>query len=300
MNIALRHLRAAVGVAEFGSFRRAAESVHLSQPALSLTISELEESLGVTLFDRTSRSVAVTELGASFVHGAARVLREFDELISEVGDIAHSRRGRVVVSCVSSIAGRVIPLAMRNCFSMHPQVEVVVRDDVAQQVLASVRSREADFGITVAPAEVGDDMLFEPLCEDRFHLVCYRTHRLAKRRTVAWRELDGECMVALSTNSGTHRMISDEFVRQGITASRTTPVSHLSTVHGMLEVDFGVAVLPQIALPIEGHPTLVSIPLVQPAMSRTVGAYRRRDRSLSPAAKAFLEAVSGVTRNFSG
>ena len=115
MAVSLRHLRAAVSVARHGSFRRAAESAHLSQPALSLTVAELEQALGVTLFDRTSRSVNATDLGAAFVEGAARVLGDFDRLVKEVGDVARSRRGHVVVSCVSSLAGRVMPLAMRQC-----------------------------------------------------------------------------------------------------------------------------------------------------------------------------------------
>jgi DNA-binding transcriptional LysR family regulator len=188
----VRHLRAAVAVAQHRSFRRAAEALHLSQPALSLAISELEEALGMRLFDRTSRSVSATELGASFVEGAARVLGDFGQLVQEFGDIAKSKRGRVIVSCVSSIAGRVLPVALRRCAERHPQVDVTVRDEVAQEVLSAVRNRTADFALTIAPADPGDDMLFEPLHEDRFYLVCPKDHRLANRRRVTWRELDGE------------------------------------------------------------------------------------------------------------
>lgn len=290
-NVSLRHLRAAVGVATHKSFRRAAESVHLSSPALSLAISELEASLGVTLFDRTSRSVTLTDVGGSFIQGATRVLADFDQLVQEVSDIAQSRRGRVVVSCVSSVAGRIMPMAMQYCAQHYPQMEVIVHDDVAQQVLTAVRSREADFGLTIEPAEVGEGMVFEPLLVDRFHVVCPRDHRLATRKRIAWKDLHGEDIISLSTNSGTHLMIQGELVRQGVAARRDTPVSHLSTVHGMLEAGFGVAILPAIALPVPGHPSLIAHPLVQPEMSRKIGAYRRADRSLSPAASAFLDSV---------
>lgn len=299
MNITLRHLRAAVGVARHGSFRRAAESVHLSQPALSLAISELEKELGVVLFDRSSRSVAATDIGASFVEGATRVLRDFDQLIGEVGDIAQSRRGKVVVSCVSSIAGRIMPLALQACAERYPHVDVTVRDEVALQVLQAVRSREADFALTVSPAVVPGDMVFEAMHEDRFHLVCPLAHRLAAMAEVPWRALDGERLVTLSTNSGTHQIVYDALSHAGATPAHSTPVSHLSTVHGMLESGFGVAVLPVIALPVPGHPTLVSRPLVEPAMFRTIGAYSRRDRSLSPAAGALMEVVREVFASLS-
>ena len=273
-----------------GSFRRAAEELQFSQPALSLAVSELEEALGVVLFDRTSRSVSTTELGVSFVEGAARVLGDFGQLVQEFGDIAKSRRGRVVVSCVSSIAGRVsLPLALQRCAKRYPQVDVTVHDEVAQEVLSAVRNRTADFALTIAPADPGDDMLFEPLHQGRFHLVCSKDHRLANRSRVAWRELDGEDLISLSTTSGTRQIIGDELVRQGIVPARSTPVSHLSTVHGMLEAGYGVAVLPVIALPVSGHPTLVAIPLVKPELARTIGAYRRRDRSVAAGGQSLTE-----------
>lgn len=296
MHVTVRHLRAAVGVAQHGSFRRAAQAVHLSQSAFSLTISELEGQLGVTLFDRTSRSVRLTELGAAFVSGAERVLMDFDQLVHEVGEIAQSRRGRVVVTCLSSIAGHVMPLAMSACAVNYPQLEVVVRDDVAQSVLLAVRSREADFGLTMQPLYDSGDTVFEPLHADRLYVVMPRDHRLARRKQVRWRELHGEPMIALSTTSGTHRLINDEFVRQNVVPASSTPVSHLSTVHGMLEAGFGISVLPALALPVKDHPTLLSRPLVAPAAARTIGVYKLRDRSLSPAAETFLEAVRMVLK----
>jgi DNA-binding transcriptional LysR family regulator len=294
MHVTLRHLRAAVAVARNGSFRRAAEAVHLSQPALSLAISELEGALGVSLFDRTSRSVAPTDIGAAFVQGAARVLADFDQLVQEVGDIAQSRRGRVVVSCVSSLAGRVMPRAIQACAQRYPQIEVVVQDDVAQQVLQAVHAREADFAMTTEPLVMGADVVFDAMQQDPFYIVCERTHRFARRRQVRWSELHGEPLIMLSTTSGSFQVVHDELVRQGIRPQRSTPVSHLSTVHGMLESGFGISALPKIALPVADHPTLVARPLVAPRLARTVGAYRRRDRALSPAAQTFLEVMREV------
>ena len=294
MNVTLRLVRAAVSVATHGSFRRAAEAIHLSQPALSLAVSELEQQLGIKLFDRTSRSVTTTDVGSAFLREASRVLGDFDRLLHETGDIAQSRRGRVVVSCVASVAGRIMPLVLQRSSELHPQLDVTVSDDVAIQVLSAVRHREADFGLTVAPAELGEGMLFEAMHEDRFHVVCLADHRLARKRSVAWRDLNGENLIALSTSSGMQHMVRDEMVRQRIKPARSTPVSHLSTVHGMLEAGVGVSILPAIALPVREHPTLVARPLVEPVMSRSIGIYRRRDRSLSPAAAALLDVVRSV------
>jgi DNA-binding transcriptional LysR family regulator len=297
MNISLRQLRAAISVAQHGSFRRAAESLHLSQPALSLAISDLEKTLGITIFDRTSRSVATTEVGAFFVQGAERVISDFERLVQDVSDVAQSRRGRVVISCVSSVAGRVMPIVLQRCAALFPQVDVTVHDDVAQQVLTAVRTRIADFGLTIAPADRPEGTAFEALHDDRFHLVCRKDHPLAKRQRLAWKEIDGEDLILLSSTSGIHTIIQDEFVRQDIKRGRRTLVSHLSTVHGMLEAGFGIGILPAIALPVPGHPTLVSVKLVQPELSRTLGVFHLRDRSFSPAAAALLEVVRSVLQS---
>ena len=296
MHVTLRHLRAAVAVARHSSFRRAAEALHVSQPALSLAINELESALGVSLFDRTSRSVVVTELGRFFVQGAARLLADFDHLVQETGEAARSRRGKVVVSCVSSIAGRVMPLAIQHCAQRYPEVEVVIRDDVAIQVLALVQAGLADFALTIAPAALGEGMLFEALLDDPFYVVCDHRHALARRRTVPWKALDGQDLIELSTSSGTHQMVRDELARSHARPRRSTAVSHLSTVHGLLEAGHGIAVLPRIALPVPDHPTLVARPLVAPAVARAIGIYRRRDRSLAPAACALAESMRAVLK----
>ncbi len=294
MNVTLRQLRAALAVAQHLSFRRAATAIHVSQPALSTTISELEQSLGITLFDRTSRSVVLTDGGAVFVQGAARILEDVDRLMLDTTGLVQSRRGRVIVSTVSSIAGRIMSRVMQLCAEKYPALEIEVRDDVATQVLVSVRAGEADFALTVKPERLDDDVQFEPCMEDPFFLVCPRSHHAAQKRSITWKELEGENMIALSTTSGMHQIVRDELLRKRVIVSKSTPVSHLSTVHGMLEAGFGVSVLPSIALPVPGHPSLVAVPLIKPQLSRTLGVYRRRDRSLSPAAQGLLEVIHTV------
>lgn len=294
MNITLRQLRAAVAVSQHLSFRRAAAGLHLSQPALSTSISELEQSLGMTLFDRTSRSVTPTELGSTFIKRALRILEDVDRLMLDTSSQVQSRQGRVVISAVSSIAGRLMSRAILQCARKYPALEVEIRDDVATQVLQAVRSGEADFALTVEPARLDDNLLFEPCMEDPFFFVCRRDHRLADRASVAWTELENEHLIALSTTSGMHRIVHGELLRSHVNASKTTPVSHLSTVHGMLETGFGASVLPAMALPVAEHPLLVSVPLVEPELHRTLGICRRSDRSPSPAAQGMIEVLHTV------
>src|SRR5690606_31395740 len=242
-------LRAAVAVSRHLSFRRAAAEMHVSQPALSTSISELEQTLGLTLFDRTSRSVALTELGSTFIKRATRILEDVDRLLLDTSSQVQSRQGRVVISAVSSIAGRLMSRAILLCGQKYPALEVEIRDDVATQVLQSVRSGDVDFAFTVEPGRLEDDLLFEPCMEDPFFFVCHRGHRLAQRSAVTWAELENEHLIALSTTSGMHRIVQGELLRRRVHITKSTPVTYLSTVHGMLEAGFGVSILPSMALP---------------------------------------------------
>lgn len=291
LNITLRHLRAALAVAQFQSFRRAAEELHISQPALSLTISELERNLGVVLFDRNSRMVRTTELGQAFLAQAGRLMGDLTRLVDWAGDIARSRRGKVVVGTLASVAARAMPQVIRQCAIRFPEIEVVIQDDVASRVAHAVRQGDADLGVAVRVADSADEMRFEPLCRDPLHVVFQHTHRFAQLQQVEWRDLAGESFVGLTGSSSIHSDVNHEIARQDIVFERTVSFSNLATVHGMLEAGIGISVLPVLALPYAGHTLLTHRPLVEPALSREIGILRRKDRSFSPAAEGFLEVL---------
>jgi len=291
MSVTLRQLRAAVAVAEYLNFRRAAEAIHLSPPAVSAAIAELEQALGIVLFDRSSREVRPSAAGASFLQGAARLLSDYDRLLCDASLVNQARRGRVTVSCVASLAGRIMPLALRACSERYPELEIHVRDDIASQVMVSVRAGEADFGLGVTPDADSDEVRFTPRAEDPFFLVCAREHPLASRRRATWTDLAGERLVLPASGSGTWQIVNDQLVRAHVKLRGKTPVSHVSTVYGMVEAGYGVSVLPATALPAPGHPILTEVALHGPSLSRTLGIYQRRDRSLSPAAQTVLDLV---------
>jgi DNA-binding transcriptional LysR family regulator len=294
MHITLRYLRAALAVARHQSFRLAAEELHLTQPALSLAIGELERNLGVSLFDRTSRMVRTTELGEAFLASAGRLVEDLDGLVKDVGNAARSRRGRVVVACLTSIAGRLMPRLIRECERRYPQTEVEVRDELAMRLFDLVRFGEADLGLTTPWQDLHEELDFEPLLDDAFHAVFPRQHRLAAQKQVAWADLAGETFIAFATTAGSHSMIAEQLVRNRVAFRRSIAVSHLATVTGMLEAGFGVSILPRLALPVERHPTLLHRPLTRPALHRTIGLVQRKDRSPSPAARGFHEILREV------
>ncbi|HXZ09558.1 MAG TPA: LysR family transcriptional regulator, partial [Paraburkholderia sp.] len=204
----LKQLRAALGVAKHGSFRRAAEELHLTQPALSASVAELEATLGVPLFDRTSRMVCVTAVGGPFLDALKRTITDLDTIVQEVGTIAQSRRGRVVVSSIASAAGTLLTQVWRKCNERYPQIELEIRDDVATHVGQVVSYGEADFGVSAHTAPFPQDLVFETLLKERFSLVCARSHRLASRTRVQWSDLSGEVLIGFAPTASAYAPIN--------------------------------------------------------------------------------------------
>ena len=285
INFDLQQLHAFVAAAERGSFRAAAEQIHLSPPALSRRIENLETALGARLFHRTTREIRLTSLGRVFLDRARAALDDLESAMLSVSDIAASRSGLVTVGCVSSAATYFLPAVVRAFSERYPGIRLRVIDEPANQVLAGVISGEADFGISFMRTRV-PEIDFEQVHVDPFVLAVRRDHNLARRKSVDWADLSGEPMIAVARNSGNRQLLDDALARAALNPSFAVEVSHISTLLGMVEAGLGVAAVPRMALP-PGHPSVMSITLRAPATSRTLGLITRHGAALRPAAAIF-------------
>ncbi len=128
MNVSTRQLQAFIALAEQRSFTRAAVSCHLSQPAFSALIGQLEEALGIRLFDRSTRHVEATTEGREFEISARRVLAEFHAALAGVRDQLARRRGRVSIALLPSLAAGWLPQILQVYSTRHPGIEIEVAD----------------------------------------------------------------------------------------------------------------------------------------------------------------------------
>lgn len=285
MKFNLADLEAFVAVANLESFRRAAESVHLSQPALSRRIAKLEGALGVRLFDRTTRTVNLTAAGGEFAGRARALLDELEATLLSMADVAATRSGEVTVASVPSAVYYFLPNVIRRYHETYPRIRIRLIEESAATVLTAVTRGEADFGLNFLGTQ-DPELDFEPILVEPFVAACRRDHPLAKKRRVTWSDLSHHVYMSVSKSSG-NRVLLD----LALASVRDRPawfyeVRHVSTLLGFVEMGLGVAAVPQLAMPGRNHPTLVSIPLVEPAVTRTLGLIRRRGRHLGPAAQA--------------
>lgn len=288
MNFDLADLRAFVALAELESFRAAAEALHLSQPALSRRIGKLEDALGVRLFDRTTRSVNLTAVGRDFSRKARELLDELENTLLGIRDVAAKRTGEVTVACVPSAVYYFLPGVMKQYHERYPKIRVRVVDEDANAVLSTVIRGEADFGLNFIGTQE-PEIEFEPVLKEPFVAACRRDHPIARKRRITWAELNEHDYMTVAKSSGNRLLIDLALTDIPARPRWFYEVRHVSTLVALVEAGLGVAAVPRLAMPLTDHPTLVSVPLVDPAITRTVGLIRRRGRSLSPAAQQLYD-----------
>ena len=290
MNVTLRQLRVFLAVSEGRNFSQAGDFVGLTQPAVSRSISELESSLGLKLLDRTTREVVLTEVGRGLASQLLRILDELDDALKYVVGLAESRTGKVRVASSPTLSANLMPSCIAACAERAPGIKLTLLDRIQQDVLASVRNNEVDFGVVIEPGFT-DDLYCESILNDSFVAVLQPTHPLAQKKRVRWDALNGETLVLLDHASGSRRLIDAALTDAGVSCDVAQELGHPTTVFRMVEAGIGISVMPLLASPISGLKHLVVRPLT-PQRMRKVMLVRRRNRDLSPLAKYVWSMIS--------
>lgn len=279
----LNDLQAFRAVAENGSFRKAAEAIRITQPALSRRIEKLEAALNVKLFERTTRKVSLTTVGRAFLPQAERVLDDVDIALMTVGDTRSTRMGSVTIACVPSTAYYFMPTVISAFHQAYPNIKVKVLDASANDVNTAVEMGEADFGLSFS-GNLAPEVDFELLLQERYVVACRKDHPLAECERVSWAQMFAYDYISLDKTSGNRLVMDQALVNAQPHRPSICETRHVTTMIGLVEAGLGVAAVPSIAMPMTSHPILVSVPLVEPEVVRNVGLIKRRGRSLTPAA----------------
>jgi DNA-binding transcriptional LysR family regulator len=290
MNFELLDLRAFVTVAELASFNRAAKLLNLSEPALSRRIRKLEGTLGVTLLERSTRHVALTMVGRDLIPRVQRLLDEFEASLLGSTDVGPKSGGLISIASVPTAVFYFLPNAIREFNASYPRIRFRILDLGANEGLEAVARGEADFGINFIGSS-HPDIEFTALSEDPFVVACRRDHPLATRDRVDWEELSIHRIITVGRSSGNRSLIDQALAQHGLKMNWAYEISHLASSLGLVEAGLGVAILPRLATPADDHPTIRTLMLDRPAITRTIGVVRRQGSSLSPIATRFLETM---------
>src|SRR5258705_4102919 len=188
MKIDTLGVQAFIAIADHGSFQKASATLHITQTALSRRLQNIESFLGVTLVERTTRSVALTPLGRNFLPQARRLLGELSTALVEIRETGKALRGDVSIACVPTAGVQFLPRVIQQYAAQFPNNRIKILDHASSDVADAVLRREAEFGINLADpyqAEVTSITLLD----DRFVLICRDDHTLSKSKTLSWKRL---------------------------------------------------------------------------------------------------------------
>jgi DNA-binding transcriptional LysR family regulator len=293
MNFDLADLRGFLAVADLGSFSAAAQALHLSQSALSRRVDKLELALGVQLFERTTRRVELSTIGRGFLPRARNVLNELENALIGFHDLAYRLSGEVTIACVPSAVAYFLPDVIRQYHAKYPGIRVRVIDESSSAILTVVARGEADFGLTYIGTQDAD-VVFQPLLEESFVVALQVGHPLTGRESLTWDDLTTVDYISLAQGSGNRFLIDQALANRDIRPRSFCEVKHVPALVSLVEAGLGVGVVPKLAMPAEGHATLVTRPLTNPAISRTLGLISRRGRTLSPVAQLLFDLLMGI------
>jgi DNA-binding transcriptional LysR family regulator len=293
----LRHLRYFIGVAEEENVSRAALKLHVSQPALSRQIRDLEDELGFLLLERSAKSVRLTGAGRAFLIEARAVLQRAEDAVKAARSIATGGSGELHVGYAPSLTARILPPALRAFQAELPGVRVKLHDFSTEEMLTGLRDGELQiaFVVRLVPALLRG-LRFEELARDSICLAVAPKHPLAGRRTVSLKEVAAEPLITYSRKDYPDAHENLIAMLAAIKAKPRIVEEHdsVSSLIAAVEAGNGVALAPQ-SLTCTAGPRLKLIPISPAPEPLIVGVAWSKD-GLTATAERFLKCAKQTAK----
>lgn len=279
-------LEAFVAIADYGSFQRAADSLDLSQAALSHRLRKIEEDLGTALLARSSREVSLTPVGQGLLPEARRLLKELQDTYESVRVGAQRQAKRLAFACLPSIANTILPRVLSDLGEHRPEIAFEVLDIPVVRIAETVRNGAAEFGVTILSAEL-TDLRLRPLVDEDYMLFMRHDHPLAAKPGVALEDLFGIPMARISSQSKNRQLLDSAFGEARDHIRWQYEVQNATMAMRLVAADTALTILPESAISL-APASLVSRPFVGARLSRTIGVVSRRGVPLSANASDIL------------
>ncbi len=298
----IRQLEYALAVAKYRKFTDAAQSVHISQPTLSSQIAELENRLGVLLFERSAKQVNITPAGQEIIACARRILQLSDELSQIASRFKGVMLGTVRFAAIPTMAPYLLPQVVQILRTMWPESKLILLERQSDQLLNEIGSGEVDLGLLALPYETGSLKVI-PVCDEPFYLALPDDHPLADHKSPLPLNLikDFEVML-LEPGHCLRDHVLSVCVEAGHKETTEIHSTSLSTLTQMVANRAGVTLLPAFALGVEVRPGngITAKPFKPPVPFRTIALAWRgsdpRDSYFTEFARAFKKQLRASSK----
>lgn len=274
-----------IAAAETGSFSKAAERLHLSQPAVSKRIAALEASLQLSLFDRIGRQLHLTEAGHALLPRAQRILLEVVDSQRALSRLSQHISGQLRLGISHHIGLHHMPDVLRRYTQLHPQVKLDIRFVDSEEACHAINHGQLELAIVTLPPQPATSLICQTLWPDPMSVVVAHNHPLAQQSHLALDALAAHPAILPTSNTFTRQIVEQVFAPLQLDLDITLSTNYLETIKTMVAVGLGWSVLP---LTLQDQ-ELVALSLPELSFSRQLGSVRHRHRTLSQAAQALLD-----------
>ncbi len=284
----LRHARYLLAVADQGSFTRAAAELHVSQPALSQQIRQLEETLGAQLLDRSGRVVRPTDAGRVYIDHARRAVREFEAGRRAIHDVEGLERGALRIAFTPTFTTYLVGPLAQQFYARHPGVLISINVLAQAEMEAALTADALDLGIAFGGVRT-EEVVAEPLYRERLCLIVGEGHPAYGRSVLPAAELQDMNLALLNTSFATRRTIDQYFHDQQVAPRVAVESDAVDSLVAIVRGGGLATVAPEAAA---RHGELKAVRLSPPIAERTVSVLLRRDAYRSAATRAFLRLLA--------
>ena len=298
MNTNLRDIQYFAVVAEHGHLGRAAESLGLSQPALSMSLRRLERFMQTKLVKRTPKGVDLTASGEAVFAHARRLRLSVEDISREVADLSQGRAGHLRIGTAAGFAIHLMPTACAALLKEAPKATLKITIGDRNASLTGLRNGELDLAIITMQAPLHDDMVEERLYDEEYVVYAASNHRLAKHRQLTLADLTQERWAMGAINGPSERRLSQAFADADLPAPIITiETTNLHLRHHLVAASDLLAFSPRrVVRYAAAHLQVAELRVKDLAYTRRVGVAYRKDAYLSPAAKRFIEILKATAK----
>lgn len=283
----LRHVRAFLRISETRNFTRAASDLHISQSALTVQIQQLEESLGVQLFDRNKRGVTLTAAGKDVYGPLQRLFNDAQAIVDHAHELSSASTGFVTIAALPTVSAGVLPELVQSFIAAYPGIRIQISDVIAERVREAVLKRQVDLGIATRHGRDAD-LRTTPLFRDSLVVFAPSGHALAKKSAITLREAAAFDLILPNRESSVRETVEAIAQRDRLALQTRYETNFMPTALAFVRAGMGIAILPESAAGHEAH-DFARIPINDRFSRRQIELLQRRDFTLSPAAELFVQ-----------
>ncbi len=286
----LHQLKYFVSIVETGSVTKAAERCYISQPSISQQLNKLEDSIGKKLFSRVKGKLILTDAGHVMYIQALKILSDVEEARHRVNDVDDISGGTVAIGILPTLAPFMLPSMLLALSKKYPQALVTVREEVSETIVDAAARGELDIIVEVLPFDE-THLNIEHLFSDEFYVAVHRDNPLAKLDAIPIGTLDGIPFILLEDIHCLARQIKQYCFKERFMPKVLFQASQLATVKQLIELQYGISILPRISIDTDPDTAIRYIKLTGQTPTREVVLAMAKDRYISPAAKYFVTVV---------